>query len=136
MTREEAKNIMEIEHTCILRQDTPDCGRDEYGCGACDLVQNADDVIKAHDVAIKALERQIAEEAAEDFAHDLESGYYKPRREEAQNINRLLDEKEQDEIEERIWKMVKKKIKEEGDKRYQDGFMMGRKYQVDFGGEI
>ena len=52
MTRERAKEIMQIERACVLRQDTPECNRDECGCQACDLVQDAEEVIAAYDFVI------------------------------------------------------------------------------------
>ena len=56
MTPERAREIMQIERTCVLRQDTPECNRDECGCQNCDLIQDADEVVAAYDTAIKALE--------------------------------------------------------------------------------
>ncbi len=52
---EDTIRILEIERTCVLRQDTPECCREEFGCGACDLVQSQDDVLKAYDNAIAFL---------------------------------------------------------------------------------
>lgn len=49
--------ILEIEKQCVLRQDTPECNRDECGCQCCDLIQNADEVISAYDTAINMLKQ-------------------------------------------------------------------------------
>ena len=53
MTESEAKKYMLIEKECINR----DCNRD---CANCDIVQNVEDLNNAYDVAINALEKQIA----------------------------------------------------------------------------
>ncbi len=53
MTENEAKKYMLIEKECINR----DCNRD---CANCDIVQNVEDLNNAYDVAINALEKQIA----------------------------------------------------------------------------
>lgn len=53
--------ILEIEKTCVLRQDTPECNRE---CANCDLVQNADEVISAYDTAITFL-KQISEKVGD-----------------------------------------------------------------------
>lgn len=55
MTENEAKKYMLIEKECINR----DCDRD---CANCDIVQNAEDLNNAYDIAIKALEKQIPNE--------------------------------------------------------------------------
>lgn len=55
MTPKEAAIIMQIEKTCVLRQDTPDCNRDECGCQNCDLIQKTVDIIEAYEMAIRAL---------------------------------------------------------------------------------
>lgn len=52
MTENEAKKYMLIEKECINR----DCDRD---CANCDIVQNAEDLNNAYDIAINALEKQI-----------------------------------------------------------------------------
>lgn len=52
MTKERAKEIMQIERACVLRQDTPECNRDECGCQVCDLVQDAEEVVAAYDLVI------------------------------------------------------------------------------------
>ena len=54
--------ILEIEKQCVLRQDTPECNRDECGCQCCDLVQNADEVISAYDTAINMLKQVVGNE--------------------------------------------------------------------------
>ena len=53
MTESEAKKYMLIEKECINR----DCNRD---CANCDIVQDVEDLNNAYDVAINALEKQIA----------------------------------------------------------------------------
>ena len=53
MTESEAKKYMLIEKECINR----DCDRD---CANCDIVQDVEDLNNAYDVAINALEKQIA----------------------------------------------------------------------------
>ena len=52
MTENESKKYMLIEKECINR----DCDRD---CANCDIVQNAEDLNNAYDIAINALEKQI-----------------------------------------------------------------------------
>ena len=58
MTESEAKKYMLIEKECINR----DCNRD---CANCDIVQDVEDLNNAYDVAINALEKQIARNTAE-----------------------------------------------------------------------
>ena len=58
--------MLEIEKTCVLRQDTPECNRE---CSNCDLVQNADEVISAYDTAITFL-KQISENLEGSDAND------------------------------------------------------------------
>lgn len=53
MTDSEAKELMLIEKECINR----DCDRD---CVNCDIVQKVEDLNNAYDMAIRALEKQIA----------------------------------------------------------------------------
>lgn len=52
----DAKRIMQIEKECVLRQDTPKCNRDTCGCQCCDLIQDADEVVEAYELVVKALE--------------------------------------------------------------------------------
>ena len=59
MTENEAKKYMLIEKECINR----DCNRD---CANCDIVQNVEDLNNAYDVAINALEKQIARKPTKD----------------------------------------------------------------------
>ena len=58
MTESEAKKYMLIEKECINR----DCNRD---CANCDIVQDVEDLNNAYNVAINALEKQIARNTAE-----------------------------------------------------------------------
>ena len=58
MTRDEAKKIMENEVRCVRN---PNCERLE--CRNCYLVMPEHTVLKAYDVAIKALEQQTCEDA-------------------------------------------------------------------------
>ncbi len=56
MTREEAIDIIKAERECVYRQGrTGECCRDDFGCGACDLVMEDVDIIEAYDMAIEAL---------------------------------------------------------------------------------
>ena len=50
-----AAEIMLIEKTCVLRQDTADCNRDECGCQCCDLILDTEDVLEAYDVALDCM---------------------------------------------------------------------------------
>ena len=58
MTESEARRYMLIEKECI----NSDCNRD---CANCDIVQDVEDLNNAYDVAINALEKQIARNTAE-----------------------------------------------------------------------
>lgn len=58
MTNSRAIEIMINEQECVMRQDTPDCCRDECGCQCCDLILDTDEVIAAYDHVIKLLRRQ------------------------------------------------------------------------------
>ena len=58
MDMNRAAEIMLIEKTCVLRQDTADCCRDECGCQCCDLIQETEDVLEAYDAVLKALKIQ------------------------------------------------------------------------------
>lgn len=51
--------IMINEQECVMRQDTPDCCRDECGCQCCDLLLDTDEVIEAYNEVIKLLKRQL-----------------------------------------------------------------------------
>ena len=62
MTEDEAKKYMLIEKECINR----DCDRD---CANCDIVQNVEDLNNAYDIAINALEKQIAKKPI--LKHDI-----------------------------------------------------------------
>lgn len=74
MNKENAIKLLNIEKECILRQGkTGECCRDEYGCGACDLVQSTDDLLKAYDAAINALEH--AEYLERRLKHLLQSDF-------------------------------------------------------------
>ena len=53
--REKTIDVLKRELECVKRQDTPECCRDEFGCGACDLVLSPDDVIKAYENAIATM---------------------------------------------------------------------------------
>ena len=55
MKPSEALKIMQIEKECVLRQDTNKCNRDTCGCQCCDLIQDADKVVTAYELAILAL---------------------------------------------------------------------------------
>lgn len=55
MSREDAIKAIQKEMICIKRQDTPDCCRKEFGCGACDLVFESEYILEAYRVAILAL---------------------------------------------------------------------------------
>lgn len=68
MTHEQAQKLMSIERTCVLRQDTPECNRDENGCQCCDLLQSTDDVLKAYKVAMKALSKEPNKVEDDDLA--------------------------------------------------------------------
>ena len=69
MTESEAKKYMLIEKECINRN----CDRD---CANCDIVQNVEDLNNAYDIAIKALEKQIAKKPIYDNYH--RAGYRCP----------------------------------------------------------
>lgn len=56
MTFERVKQLLKCEKTCVLRQDTSDCCRDECGCQCCDLIQETADVLNAYDMAIDCVE--------------------------------------------------------------------------------
>lgn len=59
MTREEAIDIIKAERECVYRQGiTGECCRDDMGCGACDLVQEDTNIMKAYDMAIEALKEE------------------------------------------------------------------------------
>ena len=62
MTEIEAKKYMLIEKECINRN----CDRD---CANCDIVQNAEDLNNAYDIAIKALEKQMPKKPIFDSYH-------------------------------------------------------------------
>lgn len=53
--RQKTIEVLKRELECVKRQDTPDCCRDEFGCGACDLVLSPDDVIKAYENALATM---------------------------------------------------------------------------------
>lgn len=61
MKPSEAMKIMKIEKECVLRQDTPKCNRDTCGCQCCDLIQDADEVVEAYELAIQALDVCISD---------------------------------------------------------------------------
>ena len=71
MTESEAKKYMLIEKECINR----DCNRD---CANCDIVQDVEDLNNAYDVAIKALERQIAKKPYKDNENGIYEKEYCP----------------------------------------------------------
>ena len=54
MTNQEAIRLMENELRCVQRANANCCDRN---CAACDLLEEADDIIKAYGMAIKALEK-------------------------------------------------------------------------------
>ena len=64
ISTEKALSIMKIERECVIRQDTSECKRYEYGCGACDLVQDGEDVIAAYDRVIEVMKEQLKVEEA------------------------------------------------------------------------
>lgn len=55
MTEQKAIILMHNEITCINRADK--CDRD---CAKCDLLRDAEELLKAYNMAISALEKQIA----------------------------------------------------------------------------
>lgn len=52
MDIEKAIELMKNEMTCVKRQDTPDCCRDECGCQGCDLVVETDEILEAYEKVI------------------------------------------------------------------------------------
>lgn len=74
-----AIEILICERTCVKRQDTPDCNRDECGCQNCDLIQETEDVIEAYNMAIEALaekedEPDTGDRDCKNCIHHLEGG--------------------------------------------------------------
>lgn len=55
MTKEQMIKVIKNEMECVKRQDTPMCNRDECGCQGCDLILDADEVIKAYELILDAL---------------------------------------------------------------------------------
>ena len=53
MTNEEAKRIIEIEKSCVMRNEGRQCDRD---CGKCDLVLDTFSIIEAYNFVLKTIE--------------------------------------------------------------------------------